>query len=251
MKKINNPFEYKPPELPNLRFPWEEQGKQTTPREIYFFFECLIPLKTTICEIGKRMWQRGFVDGNGGNISVRVSENMVLCTPTMISKGFMKNSDLCLVDMDGIQKEGNRPATSEIMTHLAIYHNVPDACACVHAHPPHATVFSITNNQPPQYILPEVEIFLGEITVVPYHHPGSPEMAEAIGKTALLHQTMLMQNHGAITWGNHIEAAYWKMENLDAYCQMLLLAKSAGMNLTTIDEKGMEKLMEVKNRMNN
>jgi L-fuculose-phosphate aldolase len=198
--------------------------------------------KERICEIGRRMWQRGFVDGNGGNISVRVTENLILCTPTLISKGFMTPQDLCLVDMDGNQKEGKRPATSEILTHLAVYQNVSEAVACVHAHPPHATTFSIANVQPPKHILPEVEVFLGEIALVPYRHPGSPEMGAIIGKTAPKHRAMLMQNHGAITWGASVEEAYWKMENLDAYCQMLLLAKSAGLTVGEIDEEGMKKL---------
>ena len=201
--------------------------------------------KKRICEIGRRMWQRGYVDGNGGNISVRVADDLVLCTPTLISKGFMTPEDLCLVNMKGEQKAGIRLATSEILTHLAVYQNVPKAMACVHAHPPHATTFSITNTQPPKYILPEVEIFLGEIALVPYHHPGSPEMGAAIGTIAPTHSAILMQNHGAITWATDLERAYWKMENLDAYCQMLLLAKSAGMTVTEIDALGMKRLSEM------
>ena len=201
--------------------------------------------KEHICEIGRRMWQRGYVDGNGGNISIRVAEDLVLCTPTLISKGFMTPSDLCLVDMEGRQKAGSRPATSEILTHLAVYKSVSEAGACVHAHPPHATTFSIANVQPPKHILPEVEVFLGEIALVPYYHPGSPEMATAIGITAPKHPAMLMQNHGAITWATEVEKAYWKMENLDAYCQMLLLAKSAGMTVGEIDDIGIRKLREM------
>jgi len=202
-------------------------------------------LKHQICDIGRRLWQRGFVDGNGGNISVRVAEDLVLCTPTLISKGFMKLQDLCLVDMDGRQKAKGRPPTSEILTHLAVYHSVPEAVACVHAHPPHATTFSISNVQPPKHLLPEVEVFLGEIAVVPYHHPGSPEMGAAVGAAAPTHSAMLMQNHGAITWGTSVETAYWKMETLDSYCQMLLLAKAAGMDLVEIGEEGVKKLQDV------
>jgi len=211
-----------------------------------FHSQSLTIEKERICEIGRRMWQRGYVDGNGGNISVRVSEDLVLCTPTLISKGFMTPSDLCLVDMEGTQKDGARPATSEILTHLAVYQNVPKAGACVHAHPPHATTFSIANIQPPKYILPEVEVFLGDIALVPYHHPGSPEMGVAIGMVAPTHPAMLMQNHGAITWGADLEKAYWKMENLDAYCQMLLLAKSAGMTVGEINEQGVKRLAEMR-----
>ena len=240
--------DFTPPQLPDFRFPWKENGNPTTPREIgiFFYSRRLVMEKERICKLGKRMWQRGYVDGNGGNISVRVAENMVLCTPTLISKGFMTAQDLCLVDMNGVQKAGTRPATSEILTHLAVYQNVPEAGACVHAHPPHATVFSITNTQPPKHILPEVEIFLGEIALVPYRHPGSSDMGAIIGKTAPKHPAMLMQNHGVITWGAHVEDAYWKMENLDAYCQMLLLAKSAGMTVTEIDEQGVKRLQEFK-----
>ena len=109
--------------------------------EKFFYSPEIESLKQRICEIGKRIWNKGYVDGNGGNITVRVGDNLVLCTPTLISKGFMTPEDLCMVDMDGNQVAGTRPRTSEVNTHLGIMKHEPKAKSCVHAHPIYATAF--------------------------------------------------------------------------------------------------------------
>ncbi|MCR9010927.1 class II aldolase/adducin family protein [Gabonibacter chumensis] len=190
-----------------------------------FYAEEIERLKELICDIGRRMWQRNYVDGNGGNISVRLNDSMVLCTPTYISKGFMKPEDMCMVDMQGRQLAGERPSTSEIKTHLAIMRRNPSAWACVHAHPPYTTSFALCGHLPKEGVVSEAEIFLGELGLASYARPGSREIEEAVDALALGRNAIIMQGHGAITWGKSVEEAYWKLENLEAYCQVVHLAE--------------------------
>ena len=119
-------------------------------------------LKQEICEIGRRIYDKGFAAANDGNISYRLSENEVLCTPTMVSKGFMKPDDLCIVDMEASSSPASASGRSEILLHLAIMKERPDVKSVVHCHPPHATAFAVAREPIPQCVLPEVEVFLGE-----------------------------------------------------------------------------------------
>jgi len=185
-------------------------------------------LKASVCDVGRRLWQRAYVDGNGGNISVRVAGDLVLCTPTLVSKGFMVPEDLCLVDMDGVQRAGAKRATSEILMHLAIYRVQPLARACVHAHPPYATGFAVSGVRPPTCLIPEMEIFCGEVPIAPYFTPGTHEVGEAVARLADRHNTILMANHGAVGWGFDVQDAYFKMEILESYCRTVLVATQLG-----------------------
>ena len=115
-------------------------------------------LKEQICDVGRRLWQRAYVDGNGGNLSIRLTEDVVLCTPTLVSKGFMKPEDLCLVDLEGNQLAGVKKRTSEILMHLSIMKAQPKARAVSHAHPPYATGFAVAGVQPPTCMIPEIEV---------------------------------------------------------------------------------------------
>ncbi|RMG03588.1 MAG: class II aldolase/adducin family protein [Planctomycetota bacterium] len=185
-------------------------------------------VKQQICEIGQRIYKKGFAAANDGNISWRVSENEVVCSPTMISKGFMKPEDLCVVDMEGNQLSGRRKPTSEIKLHLAIMKSRPDVKSVVHCHPPHATAFGIAREPVPQCILPEVEIFLGEVPIAKYEIPGSQEFANTILPFVQKSNVIILANHGTVSYGEDVEKAYWYTEILDAYCRMLMLARSLG-----------------------
>src|SRR5690606_12786052 len=131
-----------------------------------------------------------------GNISLRVGENAVLCTPTLVSKGFMKPEDICLVDLEGRQLAGKRPRTSEILMHLEIMKAQPRAKACVHAHPVHATAFAAVGISPPNNVLTEFELFIGEVPVVEYITPGTTELGKACARYVRDHNTLLLANHG-------------------------------------------------------
>jgi L-fuculose-phosphate aldolase len=185
-------------------------------------------IKQDICAIGDRLYKKGFAAANDGNISVRVGRNEVLCTPTLVSKGFMTPEDLCLVDLEGNQLDGRRKRTSEIKLHLAIMKERPEIKSVVHCHPPHATAFGIAREPVPQCVLPEVEIFIGEVPIAKYAIPGSPEFAETILPFVRKANVIILANHGTVSFGEDVERAYWWTEILDAYCRILMLAKGLG-----------------------
>src|SRR5688500_13814347 len=118
-------------------------------------------LKEQMCDIGRRIWIKGFCAGNEGNHSFRIGENRILCTPTGISKGNLKPDDICVVDMEGKQISGTRKRTSEILLHLSIYKARPDVRAVIHSHPPHATAFAVADVDLPTCIHPAAETFIG------------------------------------------------------------------------------------------
>jgi L-fuculose-phosphate aldolase len=206
-------------------------------------------LKVKMCDIGRRMWEKDYVDGNGGNITVRVTDDLVLCTPTLISKGFMKPADMCLIDLEGRQVAGEKKRTSEALTHLGIMRRQPKARACVHAHPPHATAFAVASVVPPPCLIPEADVFIGEIGLAPYETPGTPDNANAVGQVGVDHQVVLMQNHGVITWGNDVEDAYWKMENVDAYCKTVWIASQLGSGLNSIGTEKLHDLIAIRKKL--
>lgn len=205
-------------------------------------------LKELICEIGRRVYNKGFAAANDGNISIRVGENAVLCSPTMICKGFMKPEDICAVDMEGNQIAGKRKRTSEILLHLEIMRHRPDVKACVHCHPPHATAFAVANEQIPQCILPEIEVFMGEVPVAPYETPGGQEFASTVTPFLKSTNTIILKNHGTVSFGAHLEEAYWKTEILDAYCKILMLAKDLG-QVDYLSEQKSRELLDLKKRL--
>jgi L-fuculose-phosphate aldolase len=206
-------------------------------------------VKEEICDIGRRLWAREYVDGNGGNISCRVGPNEVICTPTGVSKGFLKPEMLCMVDLEGNQLAGTWKRTSEITTHLAIYKFTPEAKSVVHAHPVHATAFAMAGFEPPPCLIPEIEVFVGRVPLAPYATPGSPEMAKVIGPMAPKHQSIMMGNHGIICWGTSVEDAYFKMEITDAYCRTLVVATHIPTSGSTIPSDKMKELLEMKRKM--
>jgi L-fuculose-phosphate aldolase len=218
------------PVLPKAEYDWKPGADPKTAAELekFFYSPEIQAIKERICHIGQRIWNKGYVDGNGGNITVRVGDNLVLCTPTLISKGFMTPEDICMVDLDGNQVAGTRPRTSEVNTHLGIMKNEPLAKSCVHAHPIYATAFAVAGVTPPSCLIPEPEVFLGEIGFASYQTPGTPENAHEVGQLAKKHQSILMQNHGVICWGKDVEDAYWKMENTDAFCHTVTVTMQIG-----------------------
>jgi len=221
------PKEYK---VPEKEYKWKRGADPKTPEEIEKFFHSpeIEKLKRLIVDLGRRSYGKNYNDGNGGNFSVRVGDNIVLCTPTMISKGSMTVDDMCFVDMDGNQLAGNRKRTSEVLAHLAIMKRQPMAKACCHAHPPHATAFALAGKTPPRCVNPETEIFIGQVGLANYGTPGTQHMANAVGECGVDHDCVFMVNHGVMTWANDIETAFWKMENVEAHCFTSMLAYQIG-----------------------
>jgi L-fuculose-phosphate aldolase len=186
------------------------------------------------------------VDGNGGNIAIRVGEDIALCTPTLVSKGFMKPEDMCLVDLDGSQLAGTKKRTSEILMHLQIMKKQLRAVATVHCHPPYATGFAVAGVQPPTCMIPEYEVF-SSVAIAPYRTPGTPEMGKLVAELVDKHNTILMANHGVVSWShNNVEDAYFKMEILEAYCRTVLVASQLGKPVNTMTPQQLQDLLNIK-----
>jgi L-fuculose-phosphate aldolase len=214
--------------------------------EAFFNSPQLQGLKLQVCDIGRRLWEREYVDGNGGNIAIRVAEDLALCTPTLVSKGFMKPEDMCLVDLEGNQFAGTKKRTSEILMHLQIMKRQPRAVASVHCHPPYATGFAVAGVEPPTCMIPEFEVF-ASVAIAPYRTPGTPEMGKLVADLVDKHNTILMANHGVVTWShNDVEDAYFKMEILEAYCRTVLVASQLGKPPKTMTPTQLQDLLKIK-----
>lgn len=204
-------------------------------------------IKQDMCDIGRRIYNRQFAAANDGNITVRVSENEVLCTPTLHCKGFLKPDDISLVDMTGKQLAGRKKRSSEALLHLEIYRQREDVKSVVHCHPPHATAFAIAREPIPQCVLPEVEVFLGDVPITKYETPGGQDFADTI--IPFVHRTnvMILANHGTVSYGESVEQAYWWTEILDAYCRMLMLAKQLG-HVAFLGGQKSQELLDLKDK---
>jgi L-fuculose-phosphate aldolase len=206
-------------------------------------------IKQEIVGVGRKLWQRQYVDGNGGNISYRLTEEAVVCTPTLCSKADLTPSDMCLVDLEGNQLAGGRARTSEILLHLEIYKAVPQAKAVVHCHPPHATAYAITGHIPPNCIIPEMEVFVGRVAVSPYETPGTKKFAETVIPYARDHNTILLANHGIVCWADTVTHAEWYAEVVETYCNTLLIASQIGAPISTIPADKTSDLLAIKQKL--
>ena len=217
--------------------------------ETLFHSQEALARKQEIVRVGKKLWDRQYVDGNGGNISYRLTDQYALCTPTLCSKADLTVEDICLVDLDGNQMAGKRPRTSEILMHLEIYKAVPQAKAVVHAHPPHATAYAITGLVPPLCVIPESEVFIGSVALSPYETPGTKTFAETVIPYARQHNTILLANHGVVCWADTVTHAEWYMEVVDNYCRTLMLAAQLGAPITRIPPEKAADLLQIKKTM--
>src|SRR5580704_14882458 len=205
-------------------------------------------IKQEICEIGRRLYAKGFAAANDGNITYRLNEREILCTPTMVSKGFLKPDDICKVDYEGKQLAGTKKRTSEVLLHLSVYKTRPDVNAVVHCHPPHATAFAVAREPIPKCVLPEVEVFLGEVPMALYETPGTQKFADTIVPYVKDCNTIILANHGTVTFGPTLENAYFNTEIIDAYCRILILARQLGQVNYFTDTQARE-LLDLKKRL--
>jgi L-fuculose-phosphate aldolase len=186
------------------------------------------PLRHDIVEIGRRLHARGYVASNDGNISVRLDENRVLTTPKSVSKGFMTPDMMVVTDISGRKLAGDREASSELQMHLAVYRNRPDARAVVHAHPPTATGFAVAGIPLDRAVLAEVITTLGSIPIAEYGTPSTRELADAVERHIRAHDGLLLANHGALTVAHELFAAYYKMETVEHFARISLVARLLG-----------------------
>ena len=174
-------------------------------------------VKRDILEIGRRMYAKNFVAANDGNISAKVSDNTIWCTPTGVSKGYMTEDMLVLMDLDGNVLKGGMKPSSEVKMHLRVYKENPAVQAVVHAHPPAATSYAIAGMPLNRAILTEAVMGIGEIPLAPYAMPGTEEVPDSIAPFVNTHNGCLLANHGALTWGKDAMEAWMRMESVEYY----------------------------------
>src|SRR3954449_13506154 len=206
-----------------------------------------VKLKEEMCDICRSIWLKGYCAGNEGNHSYRIGADRVLCTPTGISKGFLKPDDICTVALEGKQAAGKRKRTSEILMHLSIYKARPDVKAVIHSHPPHATAFAVAGIDLPTCIHPEAEVFLGTVKTAKYVTPGDKRLGESILPYVKDSNTILLQSHGVVCFHPDLEQAYYQLEIVDAYARILILAKQVG-SIRPLAADEMKELLELKTR---
>lgn len=184
-------------------------------------------VREQICQVGAKLYSRGFVAANDGNISVRLGER-VLTTPTGVSKGDLRPEMLVVVNLAGEVEGGSLRPSSELAMHLRVYGERPDVQAVVHAHPPYATAFAITGRALNQPIIAEAVVTLGPVAQASYATPSTPAVAESIAPFLPNHDAILLANHGALTYGRDLQTAWFRMESLEFYAQLLVLSQQVG-----------------------
>ena len=185
-------------------------------------------LRADIVEVGRRLYARGYTASNDGNISVRVGEDRLLMTPKSVCKGFMTPDMMCITDLEGKKLQGDRDPSSEMLMHLEVYRQRADVQAVVHAHPPTATGFAVAGIPLDRAVLAEVLTTLGSIPIAAYATPSTRELPEAVRKYIKAHDGMLLANHGALTVGADLFAAYYKMETIEHFAKISLVARLLG-----------------------
>jgi L-fuculose-phosphate aldolase len=185
-------------------------------------------LRADICEIGRRLYAREYTASNDGNISVRLGPDRLLMTPTSVCKGFMTVDMMCITDLDGKKVAGERHPSSEMQMHLEVYRRRPDVQAVVHAHPPIATGFAVAGIPLDRAVLAEVVTTLGSVPIAEYATPSTKELPEAVSKYVQAHDGMLLANHGALTMGKDLFSAYYKMETIEHFAKISLVARLLG-----------------------
>jgi L-fuculose-phosphate aldolase len=200
-----------------------------------------------IVRVGQWLHTKGFVAAMDGNISVRINDDLILATPTCISKGMMEPDDLVLVDLHGRKIEGRREVSSEIQMHALIYRMRRDVRGVVHAHPPTATGFASAGFALDRALASEIVVALGSVPLANYGTPGTPELLEALEPFIPGHQAILMANHGAVTYAEDVLHAYMHMETVEHYAKISLVARLLG-NEEVLSDENLDKLRVVRQK---
>ncbi|GGG12971.1 aldolase [Paenibacillus albidus] len=184
-------------------------------------------LRLQICDIGRNLFNKDFIAANDGNISARLSENVILTTPRAVSKGYLKPHMLVKVDLQGEvleAAEGYSPST-EAKMHLRIYRELPEMNGVVHAHPPYATAFAIKGEALDKMMMPESVIMIGDIPLAEYGTPSTEEIPDSLMPFLGKKTAVLLENHGALTWGTDVMEAYLNMERLEYTAKLTFITR--------------------------
>lgn len=200
-------------------------------------------IRRDIVEVGRRLYARGLIAANEGNISVRDGDCLYV-TPAGACKGFLTPEMIVKTDASG-RCHGGGKASSEIMMHVAVYAYRPDVSAVVHAHPPTATGFAVAGLPLDRPLIAEAVLTIGAVPVVPYGMPSTPELADRIGRAICEAHALLMANHGAVTVGDTVFRAWERMETLEQLARVALVTKVLGQH-TTLGEADVARLQAMR-----
>ncbi len=200
-----------------------------------------------IVEIGRYVWQKEWIAANDGNITIRLDEERILCTPTGVCKGLMHPDDLIIVDRKGNHIQGRLKGTTEIAMHVAVYDLRPDVRAVLHAHPPVATGFATAGRALNLALLPEVIIGLGCVPLAGYGLPGTPALIEPMLPLIPKYDALMMGNHGAVCYGEDVFKAFFRMETVEHFARITLVAELLG-GPTVLPRGEVQKLVDARTR---
>ncbi|MBN1292562.1 MAG: class II aldolase/adducin family protein [Candidatus Latescibacteria bacterium] len=204
-------------------------------------------IREQICEVGRRVWLKGWVASNDGNISMKLDDTNIITTPTGVSKGFMSPDMLVKIDMDGNVRSGYMKPSSESKIHIEAYRQRDDIGSVVHAHPPVCTGYAVANIPLDFKTLPEIIISLGSIPLAQYGTPSTTELSDSIKDLVLCHDAILLANHGAMTLGKDVMEAYYKMESVEHFAIISLAAHQLG-GMKQISTQNVKKLEEIRDQ---
>ena len=204
-------------------------------------------LREDVVRVGRLVFDKGWIAANDGNITIRLSDGRILATPTGVCKGMMRPEDLIVCDLDGAKLCGERERTSEMAMHLTIYRMRPDVNSVLHAHPPVATGFAAAGRALNLALLPEVVISLGSIPLADYGLPGTPALTEGMLPYIPKYDAMLMANHGAVSYGDDVLQAFFRMETMEHFARITLVAELLG-GARALPRVEVQKLFESRGR---
>jgi len=199
-----------------------------------------------ICHL---IYEKGWVAMNDGNVSIRMEEDRILCTPTAVSKGLIQAEDLIICDCSGRKISGQRAGTSEIAMHMTVYNIRPDVKSVVHAHPPVATGFATAGRALDKALLPEVVIQLGAVPLAAYGLPGTPALSDGMLPFIPNYDALLLENHGCTTWGSDVWQAFFRMEMVEHFARITFVAEMMG-GAKALPREEVAKLFEARTRYN-
>ena len=197
------------------------------------------------------LWQKSFVEGNGGNLSIRLDEDLFMITPSMHSKSGLNETDFVIVDSKGNTIYGSKKPSTELFTHLAIYRNNPETGGIVHSHPPYTSSYAFSDSVPAIPMSAESVIWMGQLTLAPYNTPGSAELLEQVETLSKGRNVLVLQNHGLLTWGKDIKDAYWRTEVVEAHCKISHIQESRKAKPNHFNHKQMALLNKLRDKFIN
>jgi len=201
--------------------------------------------KSDIIEVCRRVYAKGWVAANDGNVSIKVSDSTIICTPTGMSKGYITAEQLIKVDMMGNKIEGELEPSSEVKMHIDVYKNKPGINAVVHAHPTFATGYAVAGIPLEECVIPEIIISLGSIPLTKYGTPSTMEIPENIRSYLKEHNVFLLQNHGALSIGEDVYKAYYRMESLELFARINFIARMLG-NVNVLGEEEVKRIINIR-----